>query len=69
MTGSEQAVIGHMRPGSKYTSEALSSSLMLSRQIVNKILRSAYRGGVIERFSEQGTKGFVYSTKQFGFSF
>lgn len=69
MTGNEQAVIGHMRPGSTYTSEALSSALKLSRQVVNKILRSAYRGGVIDRFSEQGTKGFVYSTKQFGFSF
>lgn len=69
LTGSEQAVIGHMRPGETYTSEALSNALMLSRQIVNKILRSAYRGGVIERNSEQGTKGYVYSTKQFGFNF
>ena len=69
MTGSEQAVIGHMRPGEKYTSEVLSNSLMLSRQIINKILRSAYRGGVIERATEQGIKGYIYSTKQFGFNF
>jgi len=69
MTGSEQTVIGHMQPGNSYTSESLSLALKLSRQIVNKILRSAYRGGVLDRYSEQGTKGFVYSTKQFGFSF
>ena len=69
MTGNEQAVIGHMQPGMSYTSESLSRALMLSRQMVNKILRSAYRGGVIDRYAEQGTKGFVYSTKQFGFSF
>lgn len=69
MTGNEQAVISHMMPGSTYTSKALSSALNLSRDMVSKILLSAYRGGVIDRHSVQGTKGFVYSTKQFGFSF
>ncbi|UZE95275.1 hypothetical protein [Alkalimarinus alittae] len=69
MTGNEQAVISHMMPGNTYTSQTLSNALKLSREAVSKILLSAYRGGVIDRYSVQGTKGFVYATKQFGFSF
>lgn len=64
MQQKEIAVLSAMKLNTEYTCQRLAEITGTEIRKVRSILRTAYRGGVVERRSQEDSKELLYQTRQ-----